>query len=117
MTSCELSRGGTGLGDLPLEPLGPLGRGRHLVVGHAQLGLERERGLAQPLQLAPSGAAPRPATARRLAARRRGRGLGGARGGRPRVAGARLRGLDLGQIAEARREAPRAGRGARSAAP
>ena len=92
--------GALGLGDLRLQPLDPLRRGAQLVIGHAELRLEREVGVAKlpqplgarpglgelPLQLAPRG------VRRSLRRRRRCHAL----------AGLGLRGVELGGIAEAR---------------
>ncbi len=81
---------------LAFEPLDPLGGGGPLVVGDAQLGLEGQRGLAEPLELLP----PRPHFGQ-PALRRRRRGGGGAlrRAGRCHaLVGTGLGRLDLGQI-------------------
>ena len=108
----ELLSGGTGLGDLPAKPLGPLGPGLRTVGRDPELRLELERGLALPLQALPARAHlghDRVGGGRPFACR-----LFGRLRGRRALSGARLRCLDLGEITQGRpkRVVARAKRGA-----
>ena len=107
-TSSSCRARGRGFGHLALEPLGPLGGGGHLVVGHAQLGLEGQRSLAELLQLLPAradlGQASLAAAAAAAAARL------GRRGPPPRARGRGPRPPRARPDPTARRGARRAGR-------
>ena len=96
-----------------LQPLHALGGGDDLMVGDAELGLERQRGLAEPLELLPPGPDLGQPSLGRPAAAALPRASPALRGRHP-LAGARLGRLDLGQIAQpaAERFVPRPERGA-----